>query len=176
MKAPTKQELQPDNQLFTRGPDAQVIGHIAAKLDGVDLVSEGEIRAEERGYLDFTPTRPYHDRVSSWMFNLQYSRSTKQQLVCQRCGTAFEGRKGQVYCSVDCRKGKTRKQEKNEYGCDCWDFECEKCKQMFAIFLQLRLEYLLQKHGVEELVSGMNLDVAEDKRLRDLAVYMVKQQ
>ena len=63
--------------------------------------------------------------------------------------------------------------EKNTFGCECWDFECENCQKILTISLQLRLEYLLEKHGVQELDRSMTLDVAENKRLTDLAVYMV---
>jgi uncharacterized protein YbaR (Trm112 family) len=138
----------------------------------VELVSEGEIRNDERGYADYKPTRPYHDRVSSLMFSLQYPADSrrprsKQDLTCQRCGERFEGRKGQKYCP-DCVKPKKLKlvEEESEWG----ELGCEKA---YDIFVQLRLEWLLQKHGVTELDRGMELDVVETKRLTDLAVYMV---
>lgn len=163
------------NQVLFRGPDLQVIGNIAAKPDDVQLVSEGEIRVEERGYhlepnLDYKPKRPYHDRVASWMFKLQCDRAAKQTLKCHFCGASFDGRKGQKYCSDDCRKHRSspRVEEVNEYG----EFGCD---EALTLFFQLRLEYLMQKFDVEELTSGMTLDVAEKQRLTDLAVYMVKE-
>jgi hypothetical protein len=160
-----------DHEVITHVPhvDPVVFASIHAPAD---LVSEGEIRVEERGYLDYKPTRPYQDRVASWMFSLQYPADSrrarsKQQLTCQRCGEPFEGRKGQKYCRPKgCDRQPMVVEEQNEWG----EFGCEKA---YELFLQLRLEYLLQKHGVEELNSDMTLDVAEKQRLTDLALYMV---
>jgi hypothetical protein len=161
---------KPLKQVFLRGPDIQVIENLAAKDVDADLVSEGEIRAEARGYLDYKPARQYHDRVAKWMFKLQCKKAAKQELVCRFCSQSFEGRKGQKYCSDNCRKHRTPRPEEELDILETDDAVC-------TLFFQLRLEYLMQKYEVEELTSAMvnNIDVAEEQRLKDLAVYMVKE-
>jgi hypothetical protein len=159
-----------DHQVITHVPDVKVMGRVAVKPDAVDLVSEGEIRTDERGHAEYKPTLPYHQRVSKWMFDLQWKKRPKQKLTCQRCEYFFEGRKGQKYCA-DCRKGKKKElvKEAHVFG-EC---ECDKCLQVYTIFVQLRLSHLQEKHGVEELTRGMELNDAEHKRFEELAKAMV---
>jgi hypothetical protein len=169
---------QPFKQVFHRGPDVQVIRHIAVKPDPVELVSEGEIRVEERGQLDYKPTRPYHDRVSSWMFSLQYPAESrraraKQQLICQRCEMEFEGRKGQKYC-FDC--GKNTKPQKVEEQHRLGECDCTNCGKVFDIFMETRLGHLLEKYEVKELTPDMELNEAEEQQILDFAKHMVEKQ
>jgi hypothetical protein len=166
----------PNRVVIHRGPDLQVIGPIAAKPDDVQLVSEGEIRNEERGYLDYKPTRPYHDRVASWMFKLQYDRASKRSLTCQFCGEDFEGKKGQKYCSKMCSNHRTpRPDEDPHIPGEC---NCVTCNKVYDIFSTTRYEYMLEKYDLQpgmELQPGMRLTEAENEHILEFAKHLVKE-
>jgi hypothetical protein len=81
-------------------------GNYSAAADPVDAVNEGDYF--EQQHAEFTPTRPYHDRVAGVMFRASqaWKKSSNLILYCQRdgCGQVFQGRKGTKFCSDDCRK------------------------------------------------------------------------
>jgi hypothetical protein len=97
-----------DGVVIHRAPALEVVGGLAAHPDPIDLVDEGEIYLSEKGQADYQSKRPYHDRVSGWMFKVKYkARSRKASptgTVCQHCGEEFHARKGTKYCSANCRK------------------------------------------------------------------------
>jgi hypothetical protein len=72
-------------------------------LDPVDLADYFEERTN-----DYTPTRPYHDRVAGVMFRAKRAWKKSSDLIfyCERdgCGQVFQARQGTKYCSDNCRK------------------------------------------------------------------------
>jgi len=80
-------------------------GNYSAKPDTVDAVDEGDLFEEQ--HADYTPSRPYHDRVAGVMFRASqvWKKRSGQFLRCQYCGEGFNARKGTKFCpDKDCRK------------------------------------------------------------------------
>jgi len=163
-----------DRQMITRGPhvDPVVVASIHAPAD---LVSEGEIRAEERGWLEYKPTRPYHDRIASWMFSLQNPAESrrpksKQQLICQRCEQPFEGRKGQRYCRPKGCDSQPMVVEEHVFG-EC---ECVGCQKGYTVFMETRAGFLLEKYGARDDGSfAGELNEKEKQYILDFAKHQV---
>lgn len=139
-------------ETIVQGPDKQIM------------------REQGLAFQEYPPTGPYHSRVASW--TASRASRPKQDLECQYCHGSFEGRKGQKFCSPECRKRDNEGvplsvDDVNEYG----EFGCE---EVYEMFLQLRLEYLMDKHQVEELTSGMELDATEKENILECAKHIVE--
>jgi len=77
---------------------------------------EGDSRVDHYNdkHAEYKPTRPYHDRVAGVMgrnAENAHTRMLKRTIGwgnslpnCEHCGEGFDGRKGQKYCSTNCRK------------------------------------------------------------------------
>jgi hypothetical protein len=105
-----------NNGIIKHAPELER-GMVADPLihDPVERVGMGEIYFEERGYNDYKPTRPYHDRVARLMGRISekaYERQLKarsgwgdEEPKCERCGDPIIGkRKDTKYCSANCIK------------------------------------------------------------------------
>ena len=146
--------LNDEHQIITQGPDKESMLKDGLAADPkihkqIELVSEGAIRVEERGYLDHKPTRSYHERVSKWMWRVKDKLAEKEVLECQYCGKDFEGKKRQKYCSVQCRQRKYQGTplpvEVEQH--DPFDCECKTCKKVYDIFAEMRMELLTDEFG-----------------------------
>ena len=97
--------------IIERAPDAELLPNMVAAPEQTDLVGMGEIFFADKDYdgcSEYKSQRPYHDRVSRLMFNVQTRAQSRRkrgtECVCQHCGEEFHARKGTKYCSANCRK------------------------------------------------------------------------